>query len=283
MKFSQKLAIQYTRAKFKLLSSISKKKAAEKAFALFCTPQRRNRKTPPKIFSEGEKQEFVIDGITIRGWRWKPGTNKPARKVLLLHGFESSVVNFDKYIRALTRKSYEVLAFDAPAHGVSGGKMINAPLYKRTIEAIDKRFGPIQSFMAHSFGGLALALALEETTHDPDYRVVFIAPATETNTAIDTFFRFIRLDPSIRPAFDQLIRKKGGVSPSWYSIRRALRKIHARLLWIHDLDDDTTPISDVYRVRDENFSNVEFVFTKGLGHRRIYRDASVLKKAVDFL
>ncbi len=184
MKLTQRLALSYVRAKFKLLSSISKKKAAEKAFELFCTPQHRNKKPLPKIFDQSEKLDIKIDDLNIQGWRW----NHPAeKKVLIIHGFESSVVNFEKYIKPLIAKGYEVLAFDAPAHGRSDGKQINAPLYKRTIREIDKRYGPIHSYMAHSFGGLAVCLALEEISHTSDYRLALIAPATEKTSAIDSF------------------------------------------------------------------------------------------------
>jgi hypothetical protein len=110
-----------------------------------------------------------------------------------------------------------------------------------------------------------------------------IAPATETITAIDTFFTFLQLDPALRPEFDKLIFKKGGVSPAWYSIKRAMKHIRARVLWLHDEDDDTTPLSDVLKVKAENYSNIEFVITKGLGHRRIYRDNRVASSIVEFL
>src|SRR5258705_2646024 len=280
MKLTQRLALSYVRAKFKILSSISKKKAAEKAFELFCTPQLRNKKPLPKIFDQSEKLHFKIDNLNVQGWRW----NHPAeRKALILHGFESSVLNFEKYIKPLTAKGYEVLAFDAPAHGRSDGKQINAPLYKRTIQEIDKRYGPIHSYMAHSFGGLAVCLALEEISHTSDYRLALIAPATEKTSAIDSFFKFLQLDPSIRPGFEKLIVKKGGTSPEWYSIKRAMKHIRAKVLWIHDEEDETTPVSDVLKVRSENFTNIEFVITKGLGHRRIYRDNKVSKLVIDFL
>ena len=280
MKLSQRLALRYIRTKFKLLSTISKKKAAEKAFALFCTPQLRNKKPLPEIFVKAEKLNFKIDGLNVKGWRW----NHPAtRKALILHGFESSVVNFDKYIKRLIEKNYEVLAFDAPAHGRSDGKQINAPLYKRTIQEINRLYGPVQSFLAHSFGGLAVCLALEEINHTPDYKLVLIAPATETTTAIDSFFKFLRLDPTIRPEFENLIFRRSGYRPAWYSIRRTMKNIRAKVLWVHDEEDDTTPVCDVLKVKSENHPNIEFVLTKGLGHRRIYRDNKVAKLIVDFL
>lgn len=280
MKVAQRLAIGYIRAKFKLLSSISKKKAAEKAFALFCTPLRRNRKALPRIFEDGEKMRFEMENTIIRGWRWNHPSN---RKVLIIHGFESSVINFDRYIKPLTRKGYEVLAFDAPAHGRSGGKRITAPMYKEMIKTIHEQFGPVQSYMAHSFGGLALSLALEEIPHSEDYRVVLIAPATETTTAIGSFFQFLRLDHGVREEFEKLVIRYGGLPSSWYSIRRALKNIPAQVLWFHDEEDDTTPLSDVFRVREENHSHIRFIITKGLGHRRIYRDNQVSKAIVEFL
>ncbi len=101
MKLSQRLALRYIRTKFKLLAAISKKKAAEKAFELFCTPQSRNKKKLPKVFEETEKLQFELEGNIIRGWRF----NNPAeRKVLIIHGFESSVINFDRYIKPLLKK-----------------------------------------------------------------------------------------------------------------------------------------------------------------------------------
>ena len=280
MKLSHRLALSYIRTKFKLLSSISKKKAAQKAFELFCTPQFRNMKPLHRIFEQAESLHFSLDGVSVSGWRWNhPG----GKKVLIIHGFESSVINFDRYVKPLVKKGYEVLAFDAPAHGRSGGKKITAPLYKRTILEIDKRYGPVQSFMAHSFGGLAVSLALEEISHHDGYRLALIAPATETTTAIDFFFNFLRLESTIRPEFDNIIMKAGGVSPDYYSISRAMKHISAKVLWLHDEDDDTTPIDDVLKVKAENYPNIEFVITKGLGHRRIYRDTNVSKAIVEFL
>lgn len=280
MKLAQKIAVSYFRTKFKLLTVVSPAKAAAKAFDLFRTPQRRNKKPAPKIFEQAEKLTFKLDGIAIHGWRW----NHPAeRKVLILHGFESSATSFDRYVRPLIKKGYEVLAFDAPAHGKSGGQQITAPLYAKTITEINERYGPVQSFMAHSFGGLAVCLALEEIHHTSDTRLVLIAPATETTTAINTFFHFLKLDDALRPEFEKIIIRAGGHPSSWYSIRRAMKHIRARVLWLHDEEDEITPLADAYQVKAENYPNLQFVITKGLGHRRIYRDNKVSKAIVDFL
>ena len=281
MKFAQKVALRYIRTKFKLLSSISKKKAAEKAFMLFCTPQFRNVKELPPVFKEGEKLHFKFQQYSITGYRWNKGASKTA---MIVHGFESSAVNFDRYVNALVKKGYEVLAFDAPAHGRSSGRQINALIYRDFIKYIHHKYGPVQTFIAHSFGGLATMMALAEIKHDAHYKVVLIAPATETSTALDHFFKFIQLDDAaVREEFEKIIFQMSGQPVAWFSIRSPLQKVKAKILWLHDEEDKITPLKDVYQVRKESHPHIRFVITKGLGHRRIYRDVEVGKTITEFI
>jgi len=281
MKLGQRFAITYIRTKFKLLSAISKKKAAQQAFELFCTPPTRDRKTLPAIFNNAEKIRFAFGEYDIVGYRWNKGGK---RKVLILHGFESSAINFEVYVQPFMQKGYEVLAFDAPAHGCSSGKKITAIVYRDLIKYIDQHYGPIQSWMGHSLGGFVLSLALSETPHDENYRAVFIAPSAETSSAITSFLQFLRLhDEKVRKEFENHIEQLSGHTVSWFTISRAMKHIKAKTLWLHDEDDVVTPFEDAVKVSVENYPNLQFVFTKGLGHSRIYRDPEVVRKVVDFL
>lgn len=280
MKLKQKLAVDYLRLKLKVISIVSKKKAAEKAFELFRTPQRRTTKEFSQIFKEAETLRFKLEGTVVQGYRWNKGGVK---KVLIVHGFESSIINFEQYVRPLINKGYEVLAFDAPAHGHSGGKMITAPLFAKMITDIYQKYGPVQSFIAHSFGGLVLSIALEEIQSVDNVKIVFIAPLTELKTAIDQFFQFLKLNERVRKEFDELIVFTGGQPVEWYSTHRAIKNIQAKILWIQDQEDEQTPIRDAIEVKKENLPNVQFIITKGLGHRKIYRDQKIMQQIVDFL
>lgn len=280
MKVVQKFAINYLRARVNILALVSKRKAAEKAFSIFCTPFRKATKQVPTLFAKAEKLYFEMDGIAIKGYRF----NHPQpMKLLIIHGFESSAKNFDKYILPFIKKGYEVLAFDAPAHGRSGGKEINLPMYVKTLQEINTRFGPIQRFVAHSFGGIALAHFLETLPHDSETKAVFIAPATETVSSIDAFFQYLNFSPEIRKEFDALILERSGLDPSYFSIRRAIKNSKASILWIHDEDDEITPLKDALLVKEDQPPNVKFIITKGLGHRRIYREAGVINSVCEFL
>ena len=280
MTAAQRIALTYIRTKFKFLSLLSKKKAARSAFRLFCTPQKRVHKKLPPVFEKAIPLQFSFAGNAITGWQWNAGQEQ---KALIIHGFESSVTNFDRFVQPLVDKGYEVLAFDAPAHGRSSGHTITAPLYRDMIREIHARFGPVQHYLAHSFGGLAVSLALEEISHTSSYRLVLVAPATETERAISNFFSILKLDTAVRREFEKVIIQAGGVSSGWYSIKRAMQHIRAQVCWFQDEDDEVTPMADVKAVEAENYPNIQFVYTKGLGHSRIYRDNNVTKAILDFL
>ena len=281
MKIKQFLAIKYISTKIKLLSLVSSRRAAEETFRLFCTPQKLTNTNKPAAFNYAEPLYIKLYGLKVKGYRWNK--DKPV-KVLILHGFSSSAYKFSNYIAPLIEKGYEVIAFDAPAHGSSAGKTINAMEYSKLIEVIIKAFGPINGFIAHSFGGIALSLALEKTKHDENTKVVLLAPATETTSAIDAAFKMLGIEnKNIREAFEKIIKEKSGHPSKWFSIKRAMQHIKASTLWIHDEEDDVTPLSDALKVKELNLPNVEFYITQGLGHRKIYRDKTVKDRVIDFL
>jgi pimeloyl-ACP methyl ester carboxylesterase len=280
MTLKQKIALNYMRARLRMMAAVSTRRAAESAFNVFCTPFDKSVLQPPPVFSKAERLSFVSGSRRVVGYRW----NHPLpKKCLILHGFESCVRNFGHYVQPLLDKGYEVIAFDAPAHGESEGKQTNVLEYRNMIEDIHARFGPVHAFVGHSFGGLAAALALEKIDHTSDTRLVMIAPATETKTAIDSFFRLLHMNGEVRREFDRIIEEIGGHPVSWYSVTRALQFISAQILWIHDEGDTVTPLADVKPVIDAGHPNIRFYITKGWGHSRIYRENDVVNAVRDFL
>lgn len=281
MKLTQRLAFNYLRLKFRVLSLISPRKTAVAAFRLFCTPLNKSKKQSPPVFKFAEPVYELFNGRKLKGYRWNKGQNK---KVLLLHGFESAAHKFHNYVLLLIEKGYEVLAFDAPAHGSSDGETINAVEYKEMIKKIMADYGPIDSFIAHSFGGLAVCLALEDVPHSSNTKAVLIAPATETTTAINHAFKLIGItNKKVREEFDKIILELGGHGPEWFSVTRAIENVKASVLWVHDANDDTTPLIDALKTKDKKLPHVRFIITKGLGHRRIYTDKEVMEEVVGFL
>jgi hypothetical protein len=59
------------------------------------------------------------------------------------------------------------------------------------------------------------------------------------------------------------------------SVSHAIKHIDASILWVHDKDDKICLFEDVLPIMHANPSNIQFVITEGLGHSRIYKEASI--------
>lgn len=282
LKLAQRIAIGYYQTKFKTLSIISSRRAAKSVFKLFCTPYsgKPKRKTPA-IFHKAEKLSFTIENVHVNGWKWKPEISN-GKKILIVHGFDSCSYRFDRYIVPLNRKGFEVFAFDAPGHGLSGGKTINVLIYSQLILKADKLYGSFYGIMAHSLGGLATALAFEQLPDHEERKLVLLAPTTETTTAINNFFRFVPVSSKVQTAFRELLEEVGQKPVSHFSVSRTIHNIKAQVLWVHDEEDMICPFCDIQPVQELALPHVEFFITKGLGHSGIYRQNNVFKKIIDF-
>ncbi|WP_410970915.1 hypothetical protein, partial [Salmonella sp. SAL04269] len=89
--------------------------------------------------------------------------------------------------------------------------------YMQMIETVYETFGPFHSFTAHSFGGLALALFMEQQRYQDHKKMVLIAPATETSSALDSFCELLRINADIKEEMRQVIYEKRKEWPEWYS------------------------------------------------------------------
>jgi pimeloyl-ACP methyl ester carboxylesterase len=279
MKNNQKLFIFLIKLKIYIISLISIHWAAKVAIQIFTTPYRKPKPFEPEIFKKAERFKIIVDKLEIQGYRWQKEAEK---KILIVHGFESRAYNFDRYVVPLLKKGYGVFAMDAKAHGFSEGKTITLPEYTAMLRELEKQFGAFDGYISHSFGGIAICL-FEEMHNHPNTKLVLIAPATETITSIQLFCKFLKLKDRVRLGIHDYIYKKSGFRVEHFSIKRIAPLLTNSILWIHDEDDDITPLADVVPIIESAQKNIHFVITRGLGHRRIYKDSHVVQQVIDFL
>ena len=236
--------------------------------------------TPVFIYDVKNK----IIGAIHSGWRGTESKIVEKTLVKMMNDFNSKPVNLFAYIGpSISQNNYEVLAFDAPAHGISEGKTVNAIEYCNMIQKINETYGPIDCYVAHSFGGLAVCLALEKIPHSENTVLALIAPAAETTTAIKNAFALLKIHSGkIANLMTESIIEKTDKTPEWFSIRRAIKNIHSPILWVQDSEDYITPMTDVDKVINDQPANVRFYITHGLGHQKIYRNHKVVEDIVLF-
>jgi hypothetical protein len=94
----------------------------------------------------------------------------------------------------------------------------------------------------------------------------------------------IRLrDKAVHDAFNNIIIQLSGQDIGWFSIVRSIQQYHTPVLWVHDEEDAITPIADALPAWTIGLSYLQILRTRGLGHRRIYREPSVVQSVVRHL
>lgn len=276
----QSIIIKYFRLRLRLLATLSKKRAGNESFRIFCTPYFRIS-YKNRSFEEAEQLSFHFGTLKTIGYRWNRGAEK---KLLIAHGFRSASANFQHFVAPLIKKGYEVVAFDAPAHGLSAGKSLNAIQYKDFLAAIHRQYGPFDAFLCHSFGGLAVSMNLAEIADNVNIKSVLIAPAGNSLQLIEFFFKEMGIkDKVVQKHFYANIHRLSNKDISWFSIARCVKAIEGPVLWIHDENDRVTPVEDALEIQHSQPPNFRFLFTTNLGHRRIYRDKDVISAIINFL
>jgi pimeloyl-ACP methyl ester carboxylesterase len=281
---SERMYLQFLRTKFKTIGKLSPSVAGKLAFNLFCTPYPKYKKTKaPAIFHQATKLAVqVTGGLTIKGYEWKSNKSN-GKTVLICHGYASHFYKFDQYIQPLLKNGFRVLGFDAPAHGQSEGKYINAAVYKDAVEHIIKVCGPIDHFMGHSLGGLTLALVAESMPNQEAHKFVLIAPATKTTTTLESYFNMMRLTKAVREGFFANLSKLTPLPITYFEADRALENYKGQVFWVHDQGDRVCPIKDLEKFKATAPENIKFLITNGLGHNKVYKTPEIVDQIVAFL
>jgi pimeloyl-ACP methyl ester carboxylesterase len=278
------------RAIFGGLSAIAPGIAARLAMALFRQPPRhRDSESERAALGRSERLDLLLDGKPLAAWRWGRG---PA--VLLVHGWGSRGSRLASFVAPLTEAGFSVVAFDAPGHGASAGRLSSLPQFISAVQAVARELGdrgggcrpagPVPAtfsgIVAHSMGGAAATLAMSRGL--TARRVVFLAPAADPAGYSERFAEMIGLTPGVLARMRRSIERRFGQSWDDFDVLRAAATMTAPLLVFHDRDDRDVAWTDGAAIAAA-WPGSELVSTAGLGHRRIVHDLAVVARAVSFL
>lgn len=245
--------------------------AARLAADIFLTPRRIGR--PPREVewcSSAERVDYHLGAKRIA--TWSRGSGDP---VLLIHGWEGR----GSQLGAFAEGPYRFVAVDLPAHGASDGKRTNVFECAAVIAELIDRIQP-SAVIAHSFGCAATTVALRE--RKVDARLVYVAPPEDFNFFTASFGAMLGIPHKLARRMQREIERR--FDTDWDLVRGAAiaRTMSAPLLVIHDEDDREVPFRYGHALASE-WPGAQLLKTNGLGHRRILRDAAVVRAAQSFL
>ncbi|MEZ7498001.1 alpha/beta hydrolase [Flavobacterium sp. Arc3] len=263
----------------KLISFISPKLTTLFAAKLFTTPIK--HKIPKREFEMDEKSEqkkLLVPSINKEIVVYKYGQSE--KKVLLVHGWSGRGTQLVKIADALVKHGYSTISFDAPAHGKSPGNQSIMTEFIAAILEIDKQYGPFESAVGHSLGGMSVLNAIKEGLELNT--AVIIGSGDIVQDIIEDFIAKLELKPSYATTLRLYFEKKYGGKMNDYSGYQAAKKITIPILVIHDKDDPEVPVKASMNIY-EHLKNGELLITEGLGHRKILGDSEVVKRTVEYV
>lgn len=276
------VVLAWDRLNLAVAARIAPERAVARAARLFATPPRFAH-TPPERDLLAAGEGFVVEASDGRIAAWRFGSpHAPA--VLLAHGWGGRGAQLRAFVPALVEAGFQAIVFDQPAHGFSEGREASLVHFMRGIDAVVARVeaggAGLAGIVAHSLGAAAATAWLNRTRRAA--RVVLIAPPVSLQRYSGYFARHLGLSESVRHAMQQRFERRFGHRWQEFELPRSVESVQAEALVIHDADDrDVAPAAGLALARA--WRGARLLTTRGLGHRRILRDASVVRDAVDFI
>jgi len=268
--------LRLLRPAFATLSALTPSLAARLAERLFLTPPRYPAPTRERDALARARRTIVqVAGSPVTTWTWGHGPI-----VLLVHGWGGRGAQLAGFVEPLVAHGCSVVAFDAPGHGVSPASQSSIVAFVETIRAIDRALGPIEGVIAHSIGAAAAARALYEGLGAQ--AAVFIAPPADLILQSHTLLESLGFGRTARELMQARIERRFGVTWAALDVRGYAPAMSTPLHIVHDRDDNEVPWQDGAIIARE-WPAAALALTGGLGHRRILRDASVIRDVTTFV
>lgn len=261
---------------FNIYSFFNSKKAADKAFTLFCTVRKGRVQPQQKDFLDNAKLETEeAANHQLQSYHW-PGKKET---VLLVHGWESNTFRWRNLIHKLREADYNIIAFDAPAHGYSSGKTLYVPLYEQTLLHMVKKYNPTY-LVGHSVGGMTLMYHEYKNPNPEVKKMVVIGAPSEFHEIMDHFQSMLKFNDRFMRTLDQYIFDRFGFYIRDFSTSKFARSNSKKGLLFHDRLDTVAPYHASEQVH-KNWNGSELVSTEGFGHSM--HQEEVNDKIMEFL
>lgn len=258
------------RIKNQLLGTFMPKRVASSHADIFLSP----RTFPFKSWEasaeqEGQRMTFGQDtGQRLSAIRWGAGD----KRILLMHGWESRATQMHALAQPLIKHGFEVIAIDAPGHGLSSGKGSDPVQFSQAVMAAHHQWGPFYGAVGHSMGCAALAIANEQGAMID--RLVLLASPANMLAPLQDFSRFMGLPKTCTQRFFQTIDRRVGRPAHELDVGKLLSTGQSDVLLIHARNDAEVAFESMSVIHNQ-LEGAHMWVSPPLGHRKLVRDSGV--------
>ncbi len=263
----------------KFLTKVSPFLASRFAARLFLSPFKyplpeRER----EMFEKSEIKNINVPSINREIVVYQYGESD--KRILLVHGWSGRGTQLSKIAKALRKKGYATISFDAPAHGEAPGKISMMPFFIEAVHYLNEKYGPFEAVIGHSLGGMSSLRAIKDGLKTR--ALIIIGTANNVTKITKDFAKNMQMNEEVARRMKKYLDNKFGQDMDDYSGAVSAQEVNIPTLIIHDEEDVDVNVEDAHELHSA-LSNSELFITKGLGHRRILGDKTVINKITTFI
>lgn len=249
------------------------------AWNLFFSPFRFKRpEREENAFQTAKLSSVSINNKEVKIFEWGTNGNPVA---VMVHGWSGRATQFFKFIDPLIQAGFHVVAFDAPAHGLSEGKSTHMVEFYEALAHIEKKMGTLKVGIGHSFGGVSLLFSKKQGLNIDT--TIMIGSPTVGEDILTGFRKKINASPKTAIAMRKKVIKNFDIDfediTACVIAKDLTIKNH---LIVHDKDDLEVPYQNAEALKYVS-PQAQLILTNGLGHTRILRDDAVVDTVLNFI
>jgi hypothetical protein len=262
---------------FKVLTKISSSLSSKFATYLFFRPRKGHYNGYDlEIISKSTQYDRTINNKTVKVYTWGSST----KKALFVHGWEGKGTSGKHFIEPLLNQNYQVIAFDAPAHGKSSGKDTDLLEITNTIKMVIDDFGPFDLTISHSFGSLATLLVWQEIKFCENF--IMIGSMSNPYTAIKGFQYLFNLKQKVIDGLLKNLEKRVDKPMQDFLLHTNPDNSITKMLLIHDKKDMVSPFSESISL-SKIYPNSKLIDVEETGHHKILSSKITIELVSNFI
>ena len=272
------------KTRFQILQKTSPKSATKLALKLWSTVPKYKPSFQEKVliesagtkripFQESKYQPSLNTYYTLYSWGKGP-------TVLLVHDWGGCGAQMASLAQPLVKAGFQVITFDALAHGDSPGKQTDLLETVGIIKDIELKFNGFHAVIAHSYGALAAGIALQDGVKANKF--VVCSAATALDFYLRKFSKKLNASREMRGRIILNVTNRLRMSIEKLSLVHIAARLNRPVLILHDQNDEVVDHQEALAL-SKCWPGSDLVITSGLGHFGILKDSKTIQKIKQYI
>ncbi len=272
------------KSRFQILQKTSPKSATKLALKLWSTVPKYKPSFQEKVliesagtkripFQESKYQPSLNTYYTLYSWGKGP-------TVLLVHDWGGCGAQMASLAQPLVKAGFQVITFDALAHGDSPGKQTDLLETVAIIKDIELKFNGFHAIIAHSYGALAAGIALQDGVKANKF--VVCSAATALDFYLRKFSGKLNASREMRGRIILNVTNRLRMSIEKLSLVHIAARLNRPILILHDRNDEVVDHQEALAL-SKCWPGSQLVMTSGLGHLGILKDSKTIQKIQEYI